>query len=137
MELKKLQAAGAPLPDDEAVIMLMRSLPHSYQSFIRSLRGQAGLTLQTLITDLMQEETFISDANSTSENTSALFVGKKFYNKNRKPYVNKNFKTSSDSKGQSSGNKPFDKPFLERAKKCFYWGVILLLTPFLDMVTSM
>ena len=118
--LEQLLATGSPLPDDEAAIMLMRRLPQNYQPFIRSLRRQAGLTLQTLITDLIQEETFIQDTSSTSKNKSALYVGKKNFNKSKKPYFNKNFKTSSDSKGESSGYKPFEKKILATEKKCFY-----------------
>ena len=118
--LEQLSAAGSPVPDDEAIIMLMRSLPQNYQPFIRSLRRQPGLTLQTLITDLIQEETFIKDSSPTSENTSALYVGRKNFNKGKKSYFNKNFRISSDSKGESSGYKPLEKKILAKEKKCFY-----------------
>ena len=118
--LEQLQVAGSPIPDNEAVIMLMRSHPQTYQPFIHSLRRQVGLTLQTIVTHLIQEETFIKDTSPTSENKSALYVGKKNFNKSKKPYFNKNFKTSSDSKGESSGSKPFEKKILAIEKKCFY-----------------
>lgn len=118
--LEQLSAAGSTLLDDEAIIMLMRSFPQTYQSFIRSLRRQVGLTLQTLITDLIQEETFIKDMSSTSNNNSALYVGKKSFDKNKKPSFNKNFNKASDSKGESSGYIPFEKKTLAAEKKCFY-----------------
>jgi hypothetical protein len=69
---------------------------------------------------LIQKETFIKDTSPTSENKSALYVGKKNFNRSKKPYFNKNFKTSSDSKGESSGYKLFEKKILATEKKCFY-----------------
>lgn len=51
--LKQLQAAESPIPDDEVVNILMKSLPQHYQPFICSLQRQVGLTLQTLITNLI------------------------------------------------------------------------------------
>ena len=107
--LEPLLVAGLPIPNDEAIIMLMKSLPQNYQSFICSLRRQAGLTLQTLITDLIQEEIFIKDMSSTSDNTSTFYVGKKIFNKGMKSYFSKNFKTNLDSKGENSGYEPFEK----------------------------
>jgi len=43
--LEQLLVALSKIPDDEAVIILMRSLPQNYQFFICSLRRQVGITL--------------------------------------------------------------------------------------------
>jgi len=58
--------------------------------------------------------------NFPSDNSLALYVGKKFFNKCKKPYFNKNFKKSSDSKGENSGSKPFEKKSSLAEKKCYY-----------------
>lgn len=81
--LKQLLVRGLPVPNDEAIIMLMRSLPHNFHSFLCFLTRQPRLTLQTLITDLIQEDTFIKDPSPTLENTTTLYVGKKSFNKIR------------------------------------------------------
>ena len=70
--MEQLLVAGCPTQDDEAILTLMRSLPPSYRSFISSLRRQPGITLQSLITDLIQEETLMKDMNLNMDNTSAL-----------------------------------------------------------------
>jgi hypothetical protein len=51
--LEHLQIVGSPILNDEVVIMLMRSLPQNYQLFGCSMQSQVGLTLQTLIIDLI------------------------------------------------------------------------------------
>ena len=90
--LEQLLTAGSIVPDDEAVLTLMQSLRPSYASFISSLRRQPGITLQSLITDLIQEETLMKNMSLTSDSTSTLYVRKKISNFGKKPYLNKNFK---------------------------------------------
>lgn len=51
-----------------------------YRSFISSLRGQPSSTLQSLITNLIQEGTLRKDIKLTFENTSAYYVRKKLCN---------------------------------------------------------
>ena len=81
--LEQLQAVRSPIAGDEAIIMLMRSLPQNYQSFIRSLHRQARLTLQTLITDLIQDETFIKDMSSTLTIHQYFMLKRRFSTKAR------------------------------------------------------
>jgi len=80
--------------------MLLTSLPQSYLSFIHSLQRQPQITLQSLITNLIQEETFIKDTSSTFKNTSALYVEKRFnfQEKQKNQFYNKNFRRSLSSK---------------------------------------
>jgi hypothetical protein len=70
--------AVCPVADDEAILTVMRSLPPSYRSFVSSLRRQPGYTLQSLITNLIQEETVMKDLSLStySENASALYMRK-------------------------------------------------------------
>ena len=118
--LEQLSATGCPTQDDEAILTLMRSLPPSYRSFISSLRRQPGITLQSLITDLIQEETLMKDMNLNMDNTSALYVGKKHFYNNKKPHYNKTYKKFSNSKDESS-SQPFEKKKNYSVdKKCFY-----------------
>jgi hypothetical protein len=102
--LQQLLAARLTVQDDQAILTLMRSLPSSYTTFICSYMKQQGITLQSLITDLIQEETLMKDIGSTSENTSALYVGKKFCNNSKKPYFNKKFKSSQIKKVKAALN---------------------------------
>ena len=60
----------------------------------------------------------MKDIDSTSESTSALYVGKKFSNTGKKPYFNKNFK-NSNPKAESSF-KPYEKKEFNTIKKYFY-----------------
>ena len=113
--LENLAAAGCPVGDEEAILALMRSLPPSYRIFISSLRRQPGITLQSLITDLIQEETLMKDMNWNNENQSALYTKRKFYNNSKKPYLNRNF-----HKGENS--KPLERKYDSSNKRncCFY-----------------
>lgn len=52
-------------------------MPQSYRNFIKSMRNQHWLSLQSLITDLIQDETLMKFFNSSIDSISALFVGKK------------------------------------------------------------
>lgn len=117
--LEQLFAAGAAVPNDEAVLTLMRSMPPSYRMFISSLRRQPNLTLQSLITDLIQEETLMKNLNLSPDNTSALYTRKSGPNYSRKSAFNRNPKKFLNSKGESSSkNFATKKPFFD--KKCFY-----------------
>jgi len=51
--------------------MLKKSFPQNYQSFICSLKRQARINLQSLITNLIEEETLIKDMS---------FIAKKHIN---------------------------------------------------------
>lgn len=100
--LEQLNALGAPMGDEEAILNLMRSLPTSYRIVIRSLRRQPNLTLQTLITELLQEEKIIKDLEPPTTHTSALYAGKRNYKFNKYktkfvPNINR-ANTSSSSK---------------------------------------
>jgi len=117
--LEQLLVAGSAVPDDEAILTLMRSLPPSYKSFINSLRRQLGITLQSLITDLIQEEMLMKNMSLTSNGTSALYVEKKFSNFRKKPYFNKKTNIRRGYKGESSNSKLFKKNIVVD-KKCFY-----------------
>jgi hypothetical protein len=83
--LDQLSAAGASLSDEDSVIALMRSMPPSFHNFLVSIRGQ-NLTLQTLITYLIQEETMLKSMddsyNTNSPSTSTLAFGQKSWNPN-------------------------------------------------------
>jgi hypothetical protein len=52
---EQLFIAKNPMKDEEIMFTLMRNMSPSYQSFLISIKGQT-LTLQTLITYLIQEE---------------------------------------------------------------------------------
>ncbi|KAG0600944.1 hypothetical protein M758_11G072700 [Ceratodon purpureus] len=58
--------------------------------------------------------------SSTSENNSALYVGKKNFNKGKKPFFSKNFSRNSEFKGEGSSYTPLEKKNLPAEKKCFY-----------------
>jgi len=118
--LEQLSTTRCLTQDDEAILSLMRSLLPSYRSFISSLRRQLGITLQSLITDLIQEETLMKDMNLNMDNTSALYVGKKQFYNNKKQNYNKNYKKFPNSKDESSF-RPFEKKKnYSTDKKCFY-----------------
>jgi hypothetical protein len=59
--LHQLTTISATMLDDEAIICIMRSMPPSYKTFISSLMKQPNLTLQSLITNLIQEETLMKE----------------------------------------------------------------------------
>lgn len=126
--LEQLLAAGCPMSDDETIFTLIRSLPPIYRTFVSSLRRHSGVTLQSLITVLMQKETLMKDINLTVENTAALYVQKKSsYNNNiKRTYFNNNkfnkpkFNKFANFKGKSN-NWPFGKKnFNAVEKRCFY-----------------
>jgi len=75
--LQQLLATRLTIQDDEAILTSMRSLPPSYTSFIHSYKRQQGITLQSLIIDLIQEKTLIKDIGSTLENASIFFFERK------------------------------------------------------------
>ncbi len=52
-------------------------MPQSYRNFIKSMLNQQRLSLQSLITDLIQEETLMKSLNSSIASISALYVGKR------------------------------------------------------------
>ena len=76
--LDQLSAVGAPLSDKDYVIALMQSMPSKFCNFLVSIRGQ-NLTLKTLMTYLIQEETMLKSMddsyNTNSPSTSALAFG--------------------------------------------------------------
>lgn len=53
--LEQLLVVSSTILDDEVVIMLMKSVSLSYQSFMCSLQRQVGITFQSLITNSIQE----------------------------------------------------------------------------------
>jgi hypothetical protein len=116
--LGQLAAAGCPIADEEAILALMGSLPPSYRVFISSLRRQPDITLQYLITDLIQEETLMKDMSLTSESQSALYTKRRFYNNGKKPYMNKRFQKGENSKRFERKNESMDK------RSCFIKGKI-------------
>jgi len=113
--LESLLAARSTVQDDEVVLILMRSLPSSYRFFITSLRRQPGITMQSLITNLIQEETLMKNISVTIDSTSTLYVGKKFQKFGKKLYHNKQFK-----KGKSTNSKFYEKKNVMNDKKCFF-----------------
>jgi len=70
----------------------MQSLPPSCRVFISSLRRQPNITLQSLITDLIQEETLMKDMSWNNESQSALYTKRKIYNYGtKKNFLSKRF----------------------------------------------
>jgi hypothetical protein len=59
--LHQLTTIGAAMLDDEAIICIMRNMPPRYKTFISSLMKQPNLTLQSLITNLIQEKTLMKE----------------------------------------------------------------------------
>ena len=118
--LEQLQAAGSPLLDDEAVIMLMRSLPQNYQPFIRSLqRQELGLTLQTLITDLIQKETFIKDTSPTSEKNQHSMLERRISTKARNLTLTRTLKQVQIQKERAVAPNLLRRRFLQQRKSVF------------------
>ena len=108
--LENLAAARCSIADEEAILALIQSLPPSYRIFISSLRRQLSITLQSLITDLIQEETLMKDMNWNNENQLALYTKRKFYNNDKKTFF---------PKGESS--KQFERKNESLNKRiCFY-----------------
>lgn len=64
-----------------------------------SLRRQPNLTLQSMIIDLIQEETLLKNQGLTSDNTSSPYIRKNNPKYNRKPVFNRIPKKFFDSKG--------------------------------------
>jgi hypothetical protein len=52
--LEQLSVTSAPI-SDEAILSLMRNMPLSFHNLISSMQRVPNLTLQSLITDLLQE----------------------------------------------------------------------------------
>ncbi len=63
---KQLSMGKNLMKNEKVVLALMRNMPPSYQSFLVSIRGQT-LTLQTLITYLIQEETLLKSLDNNVE----------------------------------------------------------------------
>lgn len=59
--LAQLVAIG--VQNDETLLSLMKNMPWSYRTFISSLKKQPNFALQTLIIDLIQEETLMKDTH--------------------------------------------------------------------------
>lgn len=86
----QLSAAGVNTSDEDQFLALMRSMPNSFRPMLTSLRGQSNLTLQKVITYLLQEEKMLKDQRS--EPSTALFVARNIVSsgkKNWKNYINK------------------------------------------------
>jgi hypothetical protein len=62
--LAQLVAIG--VQNDETLLSLMKNMPWSYRTFISSLKKQPNFALQTLIIDLIQEETLMKDTHSNN-----------------------------------------------------------------------
>jgi hypothetical protein len=86
-------------PNDEVVLTLMRSMPPSYRTFIGSSRRQPNLTLQSMITNLIQEETLMKNLSLILDNTSSLCIKKNNPNFDRKPVFNRIPEKFFNSKG--------------------------------------
>ena len=67
--LDQLSAAGSPMSDEDVVLALVRSMLLSYKNFLISIQGQT-LSLQTLITYLLQEEMMIKNLDNVIESSS-------------------------------------------------------------------
>jgi len=51
------------------------------------MQRKLGITLQSLITDLIQEETLMKNMSLTFDSTSILYVGKKVSNFGKRPLI--------------------------------------------------
>jgi len=58
---------GSPVDDENNVTSLMKSMPMNYRSLLVALKGQANMTLQTFITNLLQEETLMKNPSPSSD----------------------------------------------------------------------
>jgi hypothetical protein len=91
----------------------------SYRLFISSFQQQPNLSLQSLILDLLQEETFMKKLGSASYSLNALYVGKR-----PTPTKFKNNKFLMKNSFQSKGKDPhtlFDKKnTIKTTKTRFY-----------------
>ncbi len=74
--LAQLVARGVPMPNDET-LNLMKNMPWNYRTFINSLKKQPNFILQTLIIDLIQEETLMKDMHSNNDDGSIHITKKK------------------------------------------------------------
>jgi len=54
--LKQLSVVGALVSNDEVILSLMKSLPFSFHYLISSMQRVPNLTLQSLVTNLLQDE---------------------------------------------------------------------------------
>lgn len=72
----QLVAIGVPMQNDETLLSLMKNVPWSYRTFINSLNRQSDFILQTLINDLIQEETLMKDVHFNNDDGS-IFITKK------------------------------------------------------------
>jgi hypothetical protein len=59
--LHEVTTTSAAMLFDEEIICIMKSMPPSYETFISSLMRQPNLTLQSLITNLIQEKTLMKE----------------------------------------------------------------------------
>ena len=139
--LDQLSAAGSPMSNEDAVLALMRSMPSSYRNFLISIRGQT-LTLQVLITYLLQEETMLKnlDQGSSSSTSAYAIKGKTWPIKsnasrntykfpNNKFYSTNKFKSGPSTYHQANSSKPFynnnnsyQSSYNRKPLVCFYCG---------------
>jgi hypothetical protein len=74
--LEQLFVVKSIVVDEDVVKSLMGNMPINYKTFISSLKRQSNLFMQSLITDLIEEEISMKILSPTISK-STLYVGKK------------------------------------------------------------
>jgi hypothetical protein len=67
----------------------MRSIHASYRGLLVALSGQLNMTLQTLITYMLQKETLMKSLNLSFDIVIALFIGNKLASKHKNAFGSK------------------------------------------------
>ncbi len=83
--LNQLAIAWEHVLNNEIIIFLMKSTPPSYKAFISYLQRQLSLALQSLISNLIQEETWLKDMNQNNDKMSTPYMGKSHFHLNKGP----------------------------------------------------
>jgi len=92
-------------------------MPQSYRNFVKSMQNQQRLSLKSLITDLIQEETLMESLNSSIAST---ICWKKEFRRNQRKFF-----LSKDGEGKkifpSKGDEGYSKVGFNKSKvKCFF-----------------
>ncbi|OAE32410.1 hypothetical protein AXG93_3671s1290 [Marchantia polymorpha subsp. ruderalis] len=114
--LDQLAAIRQTIPEGEALLCLLQSLPNDYETFARSMRVSETLSTQTVITNLLFEEEHLKKQAATNGTRPLYILKKKGWNPSKQQ------PRRSDDAGTSSSALPEStaKPSFPRQKmKCF------------------
>jgi hypothetical protein len=114
--LKQLTIVSAPITNDDVILSLMQNMPLSYRTFRTSMRRQPTITLQSLITYLLQEKGILKNLTHTIHSMLTLYVGKgPYYPKGSTqiigpPFLQQSFKSKDNFNPSTRNNRRFEPP---------------------------